>query len=256
MASRFSFYTKKAHRYLGVFIGVQFLLWTIGGFYFSWTEIREIRGEHLVREAEPLDQNAELVAPSGVIAELREAGKLHSLRSVSLTGVLGRPYYQIGFENGSGAQETLLADALTGEPREHFSADEALEIANARLLKPSNVAGTELLTPGNVGGHHEYRDKPLPAYAITYEEPAGLVVYVSKVTGNVESVRTTPWRVFDLFWLFHTLDLYGRDNINNWVLRIFSALGLVTIFSGYVLFAITSPWLRKRRGRNVEKSDQ
>jgi len=255
MASRFSFYTKKAHRYLGVFIGIQFLLWTVGGFYFSWTEIREIRGEHLIREAEGLDQNARLVAPSEVIAGLREEGRLRSLSSFSLTGVLGKPYYRIGFENGSGAQETLLADALTGEPRQHFSAEEALEIANARLLNPSKVLATELLTTEDVGGHHEYRDKPLPAYAITYEEPSGLVVYVSKVTGGVESVRTTPWRVFDLFWLFHTLDLYGRDDINNWVLRIFSALGLVTLASGYVLFVITSPWLRKRR-RSDAKPDQ
>lgn len=234
---------------MGVFIGIQFLLWTVGGFYFSWTEIREIRGEHLLREAEPLDPGADLVSPSSAIDELRKAGRLRSLSSVSVTGVLGKPYYRIVFENDSGGQETVLADAVTGAPRGHISEEEALRISNSRLLNPSNVVRTELLTKEDVGGHHEYRDKPLPAYAITYEEPAGLVVYVSKMSGNVESVRTTPWRVFDLFWLFHTLDLYGRDDINNWVLRIFSALGLVTIFSGYVLFAITSPWFRGRRKR-------
>ena len=41
---------RKAHRYLGLFLGVQFILWTISGLYFSWTNIDEIRGEHLIKQ--------------------------------------------------------------------------------------------------------------------------------------------------------------------------------------------------------------
>ncbi len=36
---------RKNHRYLGLFLGVQFLLWTISGLYFSWTDIDEIHGD-------------------------------------------------------------------------------------------------------------------------------------------------------------------------------------------------------------------
>ena len=36
---------RKTHRYLGLFLGVQFLLWTISGLYFSWTDIDEIHGD-------------------------------------------------------------------------------------------------------------------------------------------------------------------------------------------------------------------
>ena len=32
---------RKTHRYLGLFIGLQFLAWTISGLYFSWTDIDE-----------------------------------------------------------------------------------------------------------------------------------------------------------------------------------------------------------------------
>lgn len=38
---------RKWHRYLGVVLGIQFLLWTLGGLYFSWTDIDEIRGDNL-----------------------------------------------------------------------------------------------------------------------------------------------------------------------------------------------------------------
>lgn len=41
---------RKTHRFLGVFIGLQFLFWTISGLYFSWTDINEIHGDHYKKE--------------------------------------------------------------------------------------------------------------------------------------------------------------------------------------------------------------
>ena len=43
---------RKTHRYLGLFLGIQFLFWTISGLYFSWTNIDEIRGEHLINKSD------------------------------------------------------------------------------------------------------------------------------------------------------------------------------------------------------------
>ena len=43
---------RKAHRFLGVFIGIQFLFWTISGLYFSWTDIDEIHGDHYKKTVE------------------------------------------------------------------------------------------------------------------------------------------------------------------------------------------------------------
>ena len=37
---------RKVHRYLGLFLGIQFLFWTISGLYFSWTDIDDIHGDH------------------------------------------------------------------------------------------------------------------------------------------------------------------------------------------------------------------
>lgn len=41
---------RKAHRYLGIFLGIQFLMWTISGMYFSWTDIDEIHGDQFKRK--------------------------------------------------------------------------------------------------------------------------------------------------------------------------------------------------------------
>ncbi len=249
MGGSFNYYSSKIHRYLGAVIGIQFLMWTIGGFYFSWTNINEIRGEHLRKETADSITTQGLVSPALAMSALAATDPANKVRGVNLRNVLGKPVYEINV-SANGQHEVVLADAMTGKILPAFDEKQAVEIANRELVNPSEVIRTELLSADDVGGHHEYRDKPLPAFAITYAEPANLVVYVSRNAGKVESFRTTSWRVFDFFWLFHTLDLYTRDDINNYLLRAFSVLGLVTIGSGYLLFFVTSPWIR-RRGKKI-----
>jgi hypothetical protein len=53
--------------------------------------------------------------------------------------------------------------------------------------------------------------------------------------------------------MMHTMDYQGRDNFNNLVLRAFSVLGLVTVLSGFTLFALTSPVVRRRSRRRVAR---
>jgi len=97
----------------------------------------------------------------------------------------------------------------------------------------------------STNGHHEYREKPLPAYAVTFAKPNNVTVYVSAELGTVQSYRTNSWRAFDFLWMLHTMDYENRDNINNWVLRICSVLGLVTILSGFLLYFLTFKLKRK-----------
>ena len=45
MNRKISHKIRRAHRYLGLFLGLQFLMWTISGLYFSWTNLDEIHGD-------------------------------------------------------------------------------------------------------------------------------------------------------------------------------------------------------------------
>ena len=209
------------------------VLWLLG---LDTGGVREDTGEPLPPCPDPCE-----------LREIAAARQVKGLTGVRLAELLGEPVYELTYKTADGTTETVIADARTGKLLEKIGEKKAIEIANAGLDGPRGIADIRLLTAKDVGGHHEYREKPLPAWAITYEEPSGLVAYVSQDTGRIESVRSNSWRVFDFFWLFHTLDFYGRDDINNYVLRAFSLLGLVTIFSGYVLFAITSPWFARKR---------
>ena len=43
----------------------------------------------------------------------------------------------------------------------------------------------------------------------------------------------------------HTMDYNTRDDFNTTLLRAFSLMGLVTVLSGFVLWYISSPTLRR-----------
>jgi hypothetical protein len=118
------------------------------------------------------------------------------------------------------------------------------------------VTAVTLLTADSVGAHHEFRAQPLPAWAVRFGDDEGATAYVPAETGQVTRIRNDRWRAFDFLWMLHTMDYAGRDDFNNVVLRRFSVLGLVTVGSGFVLFALTAPGLRRRVRRAPERTDR
>jgi len=224
------FVIRKIHRYMGLFIGVQFLLWTIGGLYFSWTNIDRIHGDHF-RKAEPVPQTIEL----SLLSKLPDTSlQIHSLETRE---ILGTQYLWLNGEK--------LIDANTGQEKSEISEEEALNIAGAVILPEYQVKHVEYIT--EVGSHHEYREQALPAWVITYEGNAQLKAYVSARDGKIQRVRHDSWRIFDFLWMLHIMDYNTRDDINNWVLRVFSMLGIVTICSGFLLFGYSSGTLKSWR---------
>ena len=67
MKKNASYYIRKTHRILGVFIGIQFLGWTISGLFFSWNNIDSVHGDHLRKPAKFLSTDVEVVAPTDAV---------------------------------------------------------------------------------------------------------------------------------------------------------------------------------------------
>lgn len=236
------------HRWLGVVIGIQFLLWTAGGLYFSWTNLDAVHGDHLVRRAPTIPAEAPLVSVAPALSAL--GAEVRAIESIDLAMVLGRPTYRVAYRVDSGGRTVprrQLVDALSGAPRPPLSRDEALTVARAAYTGSSPVRSVEYLGAGGAGRHHEYREQPLPAWAVRFGDSEGATVYVPTEVGQVHRVRNNRWRWFDALWMLHTMDYQGRDDFNNLVLRGFSLFGLVTVSSGFVLFGLTTGWARNRR---------
>ena len=228
MKRKVSLKIRKAHRYLGIFLGIQFLFWTISGLYFSWTNLDEIHGDHYKNiEYEPLSFE-NLISPS--LIKTKE-----SINSLEIRDINKKPYYFIN--------KKWLYSARTGVRKNELTKDEALYIADKYMKKGLVVKSIEKIT--KVGKHHEYRKKLLPAYVISYKSDDGLKAYVSILDAKFQSVRHRSWRWFDFLWMTHTMDYEGRDNFNTITLRAFSLLGLITVLSGFTLAFVTTPKLMR-----------
>lgn len=76
---------RKSHRYLGVFIGIQLLFWTISGLYFTWTDINEIRGDHLRKDGSAIESIEGTISPAvinGKLLQKEPTAKIASFRIV------------------------------------------------------------------------------------------------------------------------------------------------------------------------------
>ena len=219
---------RKTHRYLGLFLGVQFLFWTIGGLYFSWTNLDEIHGDHLKN----LDYEPAFFTN---LIGLNDLNIESGIQKIQLREINGRPFYWIN--------EEQLFDAVTSEIKDGITKEEAEDIANRHMKKHLIIEDIQLIT--EVDTHHEYRKKLLPAYVVSYQNQDNVKAYVSKIDGKFQTVRHRSWRWFDFLWMTHTMDYKSRDNFNTLLLRAFSFLGLVTVLSGFVLWSVSSPTLRR-----------
>jgi hypothetical protein len=240
--SRF-YYIRKTHRYLGVILGIQFLLWTLGGLYFSWTNIDEIHGDFQRKHVPILPGNIRLSSPDQIFNQVAEP--VDSISTIQLINVMQKPMYSITYYS-QGKLKKLLADAQSAAIRAPITKNEAIEIAKYNFADSATLKSVEFIT--STTGHHEYRGKPLPAWAVSFEHPSNTTLYISADYSRVESFRNDKWRLFDFLWMMHTMDYNERDNINNWLLRIFSIFGLLTILSGFALFWITRQRKTKKQG--------
>jgi hypothetical protein len=219
---------RKTHRYLGLFLGIQFLLWTTSGLYFSWTNIDDIHGDQFKKlEYQPKSFN-NLISPAQLIVS-------GGLKTIELRDIGNTPFYWIN--------NNQLYNAIDGNPKNYITKDEALYIAKNHMKSDLEVETIEQIN--EVGKHHEYRERLLPAYVISYKSDESLKAYVSIKDGRFQTVRHQSWRWFDFLWMTHTMDYEGRDNFNTVVLRVFSLLGLITVLSGFLLWFTSSPSIRK-----------
>jgi hypothetical protein len=221
------------HRYLGLFIGIQLLLWTASGLYFSWTNIEKIRGNHFRNPDYRQASYKNLIA----LSDLNLNSGIHSLELIEIGST---PFYWIN--------ESRLYNAVSGTFQEHITKNDAIKIVEKQMIPSLKIKAVQEI--GQVSKHHEIRNKQLPMYVIEFENTKNIKAYISKQNGKLVSIRHNNWRIFDFFWMTHTMDYRGRDNFNNLTLRIFSLLGTFTVLSGFWLWLSTAvSSVQKNNGR-------
>ena len=222
---------RKAHRWLGLIVSIQLLMWTASGLFFSIPDITDVRGEQYLSQTHSININQmarENIVPISAIIDTAKIN-LEANETVLLKHRAGRLIYQV---EKNAPEKKLIFDALTGQPMTYITPTEALSI----VVDRTELSPTEAVLINEPKTGSEFRGRDLPLYKVTVTKPKKGIVYVDPVTGEIAAIRTKLWRAWDFLWSLHIMDYQERDDFSQWLLRLFSALGVLTVLSGIILW--------------------
>ena len=204
---------RNIHKYLSFFISLQLLLWTVSGIYFSFNKIELVRGE-------------QYRLPSSFSLNLDQLKGNHE--NISNFDVVNRVDQQILIISDPSGRKYLDSN---GNPVSMLTVEQAkLTVKENSILNPIDVF---LIDQDRNGS--EYRGRELPLYQVLSlnKDQKSINVYVNPYSGKIVAIRSLQWKIWDLMWGFHIMDWQTRDNINNFLLKVFSILALITVAMFY-----------------------
>lgn len=220
-------WTIRVHKWVALIVGIQIVLWIMGGVVMSILPLERVRGEHNIAERDELVIDpSELITPEAAAAALELDDGVAEIR---LQAWQGRPVYNVYRSDWTSS----LVDARTGERLTPISRETAIEIARADHAGDPEIAAVEFFEEPT----WEYR-RPGAAWRISFADGEGTRLYVSPDTGLVMARRNDDWRLFDFFWMLHIMDYEERENFNNPLLITASLFALITVLAGLLLLVL------------------
>lgn len=242
------------HRWIGLILGIQLLLWMLSGLVMGLLPHEAVTGHDYQHPKQALAALPE----TGNFAEhpVVDLGSLASdpIRSISLRMFEQSPVYRILRDSG-----ITLQDVITGQAIE-VSADIARRIATRDYSGPGEISQVKLLEESTL----EMRGHALPAWRVDFKDQRSTSLYISAQDGAVLERRNTYWRIFDVFWMLHIMDYQQRTDFNNTLIIICSLILMWMGISGVLLwadsfqredFAFVAKWRARTRNHTLNIFD-
>ncbi|MBX3478806.1 MAG: PepSY domain-containing protein [Caulobacter sp.] len=231
-------WTLQLHKWIALVVGIQVLLWALGGLVMTVIPIERVRGEHHVPEAVPT------ALPTTELLSLTEAaaGAGFAPTKAELRQTPRGPIWALSPAKG----EPAVLDARTGARLAPYSADQARAFALRAYRGEGSPVRVALLSsaPQETG-------KEGALWRVDFADAEHTTLYLAPLTGEVVSRRSGLWRFYDFFWRLHIMDWTKGENFNHPLIIGAALLALTTILSGFVLLwsRLGRDWVRLRSGR-------
>lgn len=211
---------RKLHKWLGLIVGIQLLLWTVSGLMFALLDHREVTPEHHAPATPALAPGALLAEP----AQWLDAYAGRELYDVRLMPLLDQWVWRV--ETSEGIELRRAADGA------RFAVDAPL----IERLAASHYAGEGKLERVTFHGAASMEARDAGAvWAARFSDARNTTVYFAADDGRWVVTRNSTWRVFDFFWMLHTMDYKGRDDFNNPLVVTVATATLWLSISGVIL---------------------
>jgi hypothetical protein len=205
-----------------LFVGLQFVVWSITGTYMVVFDIDYIHGDGLVVEQQAFLKKEQV---NYSITELY--AKYPKAKDIELTRLADDAVYR--FNEG---KNKYLLNASTGESLSPINEEYAVLIAKNQYRYSNDDIKSIRLIKKNPP--FELSDRHLPVWRIDFDDFSSSSFYISVETGELVTKRHTFWRLFDWMFSFHVMD-YVEEDASNKLLLVFVVLSLIASVFGTVL---------------------
>ncbi|MGB0936405.1 MAG: PepSY domain-containing protein [Colwellia sp.] len=213
--------SRKVHRWLMLFLGLQFLIWSVSGAYMVIFDIDYIHGDSLVVNHQTKVDANKITYP---ISALRQ--EYPDAQNIAVEVFIDQVVYRFN-EN----DKKVVVNASGGEKLSPLNANEAIKAAKHYYSGDGDVTDVELITENPP---FELSSRTLPAWRVNFDDFGSPSIYVSAQTGKLVSKRHEFWRIFDLMFSLHVMD-YEEEDPSNQLLFWFTLFSIIASLFGAVL---------------------
>lgn len=229
-----AFLAYKLHKWLGLFIGLQILIWLSTGLYMVVVNLDFIHGDPLVKNMQQVITMPD--ATGTTIADLHT--RYPSAHNIGLRSVMGKTFYTV-----STPETRLLIEPASGEVVSPLGEQSVRDIAKFHFNGDDPVIAATLISadpPREIG------PRRLPLWRIDFDDRYSTTFYIDPDSGRLVTRRHQYWRIFDFLWMLHIMDYVNRDDAHNLLLKTAQITGLTFVLTGFWLLYFR---LKPRRRR-------
>ena len=239
-----SIWLRRIHKWVGLIIGLQFLVWAISGAAMALISMDEVSGG---AKAEPAAAVALPLASDWPNIQRQLAGE--PVTALSLRLLPGRHALLV-----TSPSRQRLFDAASGEP---VVVDRNLASAIAGAGHPERARPTRVTSLNELT--LAVREHELPIWRVDFADDKASSYYVSGTTGELLERRNDSWRWWDFFWMLHNMDYAERTSFNHpLIIMVGFAMAWLAVTGFWLLFRTMwrhdFAWLRQTRRSDRPKA--
>ena len=215
-------FLRKLHKWLGLIIGLQLVLWAASGVMFAWLDPDDVAAANRVRTVEPTVLSPTIVKtePAAWLGDYAPQD-LYDLRAVSLAD---RWVWRVEL------RDRVELRAIEDGARVKLDEDWLRRLALGRYAGDGRLVAATLQTQPDIASRASG-----PVWQAQFDDPQRTTLYFAADDGHFIAARTASWRWYDFFWMLHTMDYAGRDNFNNPLIITIGMAALWLSISGMLL---------------------
>ena len=207
-------FLRKLHKWLGLVIGLQVALWAVSGVMFAWLDHDAIDAAGSVRTVEPAVLSSTIVKtdPATWLGDYPP----QELYDVRATLLADRWVWRVELRD--------RVELRTVEDGARVNVDEPWlrSLALERYAGDGRLIAATLQTEPDIASRASG-----PVWQAQFDDPERTALYFAADDGRFIAARTATWRLYDFFWMLHTMDYIGRDNFNN---PLIITIGMATLW--------------------------